>query len=88
MAGRLNKLIVKQFFDNETSSYTYLVGNKNGNATLIDPVKKNTLQYEKKLKELDLDLIFAFDTHIHADHVTGLGELRDKFGCETIMGSQ
>ena len=88
MAGRLNKLIVKQFFDNETSSYTYLVGNKNGNATLIDPVKKNTQQYGEKLKELELDLIYAFDTHIHADHVTGLGELRDKFGCETIMGSQ
>ena len=81
-------MIIEQFFDEESYSYSYLVGNEEGNATLIDPVKNNIHHYETRLKKLNLNLIYALDTHIHADHITGLGELREKFGCETIMGNQ
>jgi glyoxylase-like metal-dependent hydrolase (beta-lactamase superfamily II) len=38
------------------------------------------------MEELDVRLLLAVDTHIHADHVTGLGALRDAMGCTTIMG--
>jgi rhodanese-related sulfurtransferase len=40
------------------------------------------------LRELDLKLVKAVDTHLHADHITGLGELRDRTHCVTIMGEQ
>jgi len=40
------------------------------------------------LRELDLKLVKAIDTHLHADHVTGLGELRDRTQCVTVMGEQ
>ena len=42
--------------------------------------------YLRLLEELDLRLVKAVDTHIHADHVTGLGALRDHTRCVTVMG--
>ena len=81
-------MLIEQFFDNESSTYSYLVGSKERNAFIIDPVKKNIKIYEEKLNKLDMNLVYAFDTHIHADHITGLGELREKFGCKTVMGFQ
>jgi rhodanese-related sulfurtransferase len=38
------------------------------------------------VRELDLKLVKAVDTHIHADHITGLGALRDRTHCITVMG--
>jgi glyoxylase-like metal-dependent hydrolase (beta-lactamase superfamily II) len=40
------------------------------------------------LEQLDLRLSVALDTHTHADHITGLGALRDRTGCITMMGEQ
>jgi len=40
------------------------------------------------IKELDLSLVKAVDTHMHADHITGLGALRDRTRCITVMGEQ
>ena len=44
--------------------------------------------YIQLLHDLDLKLIKAVDTHLHADHITGLGALRDKTHCITVMGEQ
>jgi glyoxylase-like metal-dependent hydrolase (beta-lactamase superfamily II) len=79
---------IEQFFDDESSTFSYLIGSKERNACLIDPVKKNIEKYEEKLNNLEMNLVYALDTHIHADHITGLGKLREKFGCETVMGFQ
>lgn len=38
------------------------------------------------MRELDLRLVKAVDTHLHADHITGLGALRDRTHCVTVMG--
>jgi sulfur dioxygenase len=43
-------------------------------------------RYLKLMEELDLHLVKAVDTHLHADHVTGLGALRDRTHCITVMG--
>jgi sulfur dioxygenase len=40
------------------------------------------------MRELDLHLVKAVDTHLHADHITGLGALRDHTRCITVMGEQ
>ena len=59
-----------------------------GEALIIDPVLDRVEQYLLLLKELNLDLVKVVDTHIHADHITGMGILRDKTKCITIMGEQ
>ena len=81
-------MLFKQFKHEETSTYSYLIASKLDNAILIDPVKEEIKKYQKKLKEFNLKLKYAIDTHVHADHVTALGNLRDIYDCETIMGEQ
>ncbi len=80
-------MIFKQVFDKKSSTYTYLIASSKGReALIIDPVLDNVEGYIKLLTELDLKLVKVIDTHIHADHVTGAGKLRDKTKCATIMG--
>ncbi len=82
-------MLFRQLFDRETYTYTYLVADKpGGKAILIDPVKEEVPKYLQLLEELDLELLYAIDTHVHADHVTALGELREQTGCQSVMGAQ
>jgi sulfur dioxygenase len=82
-------MIFRQLFERESSTYTYLIASrKGGEALLIDPVKEETPKYLQLLRELDVKLVFAVDTHVHADHVTALGELRNATACATLMGEQ
>ena len=82
-------MIFRQLFDHESSTYTYLLADrKGGEAVLIDPVLAQTDKYVRLVEELGLRLVMAVDTHIHADHVTALGALRDHTGCATAMGEQ
>jgi len=81
-------MIFRQLFDNTSSTYTYLMAERQGGeALLIDPVLENTGQYVRLIEELDLKLVKAVDTHIHADHVTALGALHNQTGCITAMGA-
>ena len=80
-------MIFKQVFDKKSSTYTYIIASAEGReALIIDPVLENVEDYIKLLNELNLKLVKVIDTHIHADHVTGAGKLRDKTQCVTIMG--
>tara|TARA_B100001057_G_scaffold500772_1_gene617716 strand:+ start:1553 stop:2233 length:681 start_codon:yes stop_codon:yes gene_type:complete len=80
-------MIFKQLFDNNSSTYTYLVSSGKGReALIIDPVIENVEDYINLLKQLDLKLVKVIDTHIHADHVTGASKLKDITKCTTIMG--
>jgi len=80
-------MIFRQLFDTTSSTYTYLIASRHGGeALLIDPVLERVERYVKLLEELDLKLIKAIDTHVHADHITGLGELRNRTRCITVMG--
>ena len=80
-------MIFKQVFDQKSSTYTYIIASAEGReALIIDPVLENVEDYIKLLTELNLKLVKVIDTHIHADHVTGAGKLRDKTKCVTIMG--
>ena len=66
-------MIFKQLFDTKSSTYTYIIASAKGReAMIIDPVIENVGEYIKLLKELNLKLVKVIDTHIHADHVTGL----------------
>ena len=82
-------MIFRQLFDSVSSTYTYLLASrKGGEALIIDPVLEKVDRYIQLLHDLDLRLIKAVDTHVHADHITGLGALRDKTHCITVMGEQ
>ena len=82
-------MIFRQLFDSVSGTYSYLLASRpGGEALILDPVLEKVDRYCKLLQELDLKLVKAVDTHLHADHVTGLGELRDRTQCITIMGEQ
>ena len=82
-------MIFRQLFDSVSSTYTYLLASRRGGeALIIDPVLEKVDRYLQLLQELDLKLVKAVDTHLHADHITGLGALRDRTRCITVMGEQ
>jgi len=82
-------VIFRQLFDHTSSTYTYLLASwAGGEALIIDPVLERVERYLKLIEELDLKLVKAVDTHLHADHITGLGALRDHTKCITVMGEQ
>tara|TARA_B100001175_G_scaffold238236_1_gene204530 strand:- start:475 stop:1170 length:696 start_codon:yes stop_codon:yes gene_type:complete len=82
-------MIFKQFFDNVSCTYTYLVSSGEGReALIIDPVLEKTNEYISHLKKLDLKLVKVIDTHIHADHISGMKELNKQTNCANIMGEQ
>ncbi len=79
-------MIFRQLFDSVSCTYTYLLASREGGeALLIDPVLDKVERYLQLLDELDLKLVKAVDTHVHADHITGLGALRDRTKCITVM---
>jgi len=80
-------MLFRQFFDTTSSTYTYLIANKKGaEACIIDPVLEHIENYLKAIKDLDLKLVKVIDTHVHADHVSGISKLRDKTQCIACMG--
>ena len=82
-------MIFEQLFDTKSSTYTYIISSGKGReALIIDPVIENTDEYIKVLKSLGLKLVKVIDTHIHADHITGLNELSKRTKCSKIMGEQ
>ena len=82
-------MIFEQLFDTKSSTYTYIISSGKGReALIIDPVIEHTEEYIKVLNNLNLKLVKVIDTHIHADHVTGLNELNKRTNCTRIMGEK
>jgi len=82
-------MIFEQLFDTKSSTYTYIISSGKGReALVIDPVIENTEDYIKVLNDLELKLVKVIDTHIHADHITGLNELNKRTNCTRIMGEK
>ena len=80
-------MIFRQLFDSVSGTYSYLLASRaGGEAMIIDPVLEKVDRYLQLIRELDLHLVKAVDTHLHADHITGLGALRDRTHCITVMG--
>jgi sulfur dioxygenase len=80
-------MIFRQLFDSVSGTYSYLLASRSGGeALIIDPVLEKVDRYLQLITELNLRLVKAVDTHLHADHITGLGALRDRTHCITVMG--
>ncbi|KAL9437948.1 hypothetical protein AB3S75_023754 [Citrus x aurantiifolia] len=84
-----SKLLFRQLFEKESSTYTYLLADVNHPdkpALLIDPVDKTVDRDLNVIKELGLKLVYAMNTHVHADHVTGTGLIKSKvLGVKSII---
>jgi sulfur dioxygenase len=81
-------MILRQWYDSESSTYTYLIADeRTRRAALIDPVREHVDRDLTQLRELGLELVYALDTHTHADHVTGAGLLRERSGCKTVTAT-
>lgn len=79
-------MLFRQLYDNETSTYTYLIADENTKeAVLVDPVIEQVERDFKLIQELGLKLRYCLETHVHADHITGTGKLRELTNCEGIV---
>ena len=79
-------MLFRQLFDCSSCTYTYLLAtNTNQDAILIDPVLEKVDQYFQLLRELKLRLVYCLETHVHADHITGSGKLREQTQCKIAI---
>jgi len=79
-------VIFRQLFEHETSTYTYLMGcPRTRRAVLIDPVASDVDHYIQLLQDLGLALRYTLETHVHADHITGSGLLREQLGSKSVV---
>jgi glyoxylase-like metal-dependent hydrolase (beta-lactamase superfamily II) len=81
-------MLLRQLFDPESSTYTYLIADPSTReAALIDPVKEHLERDLRLLHELKLSLRHVLETHVHADHVTSAGDLRERTGARTAAAA-
>lgn len=72
-------MIFRQMFDRESCTYTYLLGDAETQAAaLVDPVREHVARDLDVIEQLGLRLTHIFETHVHADHITGAGDLRKR----------
>ncbi len=82
----LNTLLFRQLFDKGSSTYTYLLADKNTKeGLLIDSVREQSERDLKLINELGVKLKYSVETHIHADHVTGASLLKKSTGCQILV---
>jgi sulfur dioxygenase len=82
-------MLFRQLFDQDSSTYTYLLADEaSRQAVIIDPVLEQIDRDGTLIDELGLELVWALDTHVHADHVTALGLLNQRFKARTVLSER
>ena len=78
---------VKQLFDEESSTYTYLLWDEaTKDALIVDPVDTKVERDLEEIESLGLNLVYALNTHAHADHITGTWLLKKAMpGLESVI---
>jgi sulfur dioxygenase len=88
MAGERPAVLFRQLFEPESSTFTYLLADPiRREAVLIDPVRETIERDIELLRELDLTLVHTLETHVHADHVTSSGTLRERLGSRSVVSA-
>ena len=84
-----NDIIFHQLFEAESSTYTYIIADKKSKqAAIIDPVLQTVDRDLQLIEELGIKLMYVLDTHIHADHITGAGEIRKRTKTKTALSNK
>ncbi|HVH43171.1 MAG TPA: MBL fold metallo-hydrolase [Labilithrix sp.] len=82
-------MIFRQLFDKESSTYTYLIADvKTGEAALVDAVVEHVERDLALVSDLGCRLVAVLDTHVHADHVTAAGKLRERTSATTHVSAR
>lgn len=82
-------ILFRQLLEHETSTYTYLLADPIGReAVLIDPVRETIERDLELVRELGLTLVHSLETHVHADHVTSSGMLRERVGSRSVVSAK
>ena len=82
-------MIFRQLFDSQSSTYTYLLGcEETRDAVVIDPVYEQHARDTALIRELDLNVLYVLDTHVHADHVTGAWLMHTALKAETVLSAR
>jgi len=82
-------MIFRQLIDSDTSTYTYLLADRETHeGIIIDPVIEQVERDIGLVKDLGIELSLVIDTHVHADHVTAAAVLRSRLGCKSVLSEQ
>ena len=82
-------MLFRQLYDADSSTYTYLLADEQTReAVIIDPVIEQIDRDRTLIEELELKLLYVLDTHVHADHITGSGLLREQLGAKTVVSER
>ena len=81
------QLSIKQLFDRESCTYTYLlIDAATGEGAIIDGVIETFERDMQIINELGIELLYAIETHAHADHITSAGKMREMTGARLVYG--
>lgn len=81
-------IVVRPLFDSESSTHTYLLYEKKSRASvMIDPVLEQVERDTQLIRELDLNLVYTLETHVHADHITGATKLKQALGAKIALSA-
>ncbi|PJZ70957.1 Zn-dependent hydrolase [Leptospira perolatii] len=84
----MKDIFFHQLFETQSSTYTYLISDRETKKTaIIDPVWETVDRDLKLIRELGLDLIYILETHIHADHITGADAVRKRTTAKTAASA-
>lgn len=84
----MKNLLFQQLFESESSTFTYLLADASTReAVIIDPVMETLNRDLKLIQELELNLLYVLETHIHADHITGAGKIADATGAQIALSA-
>lgn len=80
---------IRQFFDPASCSFTYLVARRmGGESVLIDPVLARVPDYLAVIDRWKCRIVRTFDTHFHADHLSGVGRVRLLTRCAALVSRE
>ena len=81
-------ILVKQLFDRDSFTYTYLIADPNTReGAIIDPVKEKFDRDMQIIEELGIELLYSIETHAHADHITSAGRIRQNTGAKIVFST-
>jgi sulfur dioxygenase len=81
-------IVFRQLFDEETCTLTYLLADAvSGDAIMVDSVREHVGRYLALLQDLNLQLRWLLETHVHADHITGAGGLSELTGAKIVAAA-